>query len=286
MKDLRLLKNLFFFLLLGFSLCAIQACGDDDEKDETIEEPTIKDDEEEIVPSTPKRLVQMIEEEYDEGDGLHIHTYQFDYDKNGKLASVTEYDTDGDVDDTYSISYTENSITCVETDDKEEDYNGESENVTFRLLNGRINMAIEKHGSSLSYTHSYSYNSSNYLVKTKGELGNMTFTWEGDKLMGGYKHVDKDNYAYSLEYDGKTCKGYNPVMVWMLASDILYESDCFPVVVGPELAGFKTTQLPKSVKEGDETTNFTYELYEDGYLKQCMAIEDDSYYEVYTFVWE
>lgn len=223
-----------------------------------------------------KKLVQIVEEDenYVEGKGKDIDIYYFEYNNQGQLASVTEDDK------VYTIEHSENLITSTR-------YKGDEryEIVTFRLSDEKIISGKEEHSSDIAYTHSYTY-TSGHLSETRGELGYMTFTWSGDKLIGGYKDVDKHDYPYSLEYSGNTCNGYNPAIVIMLASDIMYEAEYFPIITNPELAGFKTNQLPKSMIENDEVTNFTYEFDDDGYLRKCKAAEDDGDYTIYTFTWE
>lgn len=221
-----------------------------------------------------KRLVQIVEEDenYVEGKGEDIDIYYFEYNNQGQLASVTEDDK------VYTIEYSENLITSTRYK------NGEKyEIVTFRLSNGKIISGKEENSGIPTYTHSYTY-ISNHLAETKGEMGGVAFVWEGDKLTNVYNGID--DYAYSLEYNGNTCNGYNPVLVLMLASDIIYEAEYFPIIANPELAGFKTNQLPKSMIVNDEVTNFTYEFDDDGYLRKCKAAEEDGDYTTYTFTWE
>lgn len=233
-------------------------------------------------PDKTKRLVKMTKEEYDDKDGLHTKIRQFDYNNNGKLISVTEYDNDGTIDDIYSITYSENAIISTER----EDGVSEVDNVvTFKLSDGKIIFGLEDF-SSFSYSHSYSYNS-NYLIETTGGLGYTTFTWSGNKLMKVYENIEDDEDEYIFEYDGQTCKGYNPAIVLPFAHSIIYEGEIFHLIANPELIGFKTNSLPKSAKCGDEIIHFTYELNDDGYLRKCSIVENNGpSYEAYTFNWE
>lgn len=229
-----------------------------------------------------KRLAQMMEEDYESNGGLYTNIYNFDYNDNGKLVSVTEYDDDGTIDDIYSITYSENTIICTE---RENNVSEVDNVVTFKLSDGKVIFALEEF-SSFSYSHSYSYNS-NYLTETTGRSGNATFTWSGDKLMETDKNVENDEDEYIFEYDGQTCKGYNPAIVLFFANKIIYEAKILPLIANPELIGFKTNLLPKSAKCGDEIVHFTYELNDDGYLRKCKIWENDGpSYEAYTFNWE
>lgn len=221
-----------------------------------------------------KKLVQIVEEDenYVEGKGKDIDIYYFEYNNQGQLVSVTEDDK------VYTIEYSENLITSTR-------YKGDEryEIVTFRLSDGKIISGKEEHSGIPTYTHSYTY-ISNHLAETIGDMGNVAFVWEGDKLINVSNGID--DYAYSLDYDGNTCNGYNPAIIIMLASDIMYEAEYFPIITNPELAGFRTNQLPKSMIEDDEVTNFTYEFDDDGYLRKCKAAENDGDYTIYTFTWE
>lgn len=223
-----------------------------------------------------KRLVQIVEEaeNYVEGKGKDIDIYYFEYNNQGQLTSVTVGD------EVNTIEYSENLITSTR-DMGVDGY----EIVTFSLSNGKIISGKEENSGIPTYTHSYIYISGR-MAETKGEMGSVAFVWEGDKLINVYEHDEKDTYAYSLEYNGNTCNGYNPVIVLMLASGIIYEAEYFPIIANPELAGFKTNQLPISMIVNDEVTNFTYEFDDDGYLRKCKAAEEDGDYTTYTFTWE
>ena len=221
-----------------------------------------------------KRLVQIVEEaeNYVEGKGKDIDIYYFEYNNQGQLTSVTVGD------EVYTIEYSENLITTTRYKNDEK-----YKIVTFRLSNGRIISGKEEKSGSLTYTQGYIY-VSNHLAEAKGEMGDVAFVWAGDKLTNVYNSID--DYAYSLEYNGNTCNGYNPAIFLMFASDAMYEDGFYPIVANPELAGFKTNQLPISMIVNDEVTNFTYEFDDDGYLRKCKAAEEDGDYTTYTFTWE
>ena len=233
---------------------------------------------ENTIPS--KKLLQIVEEDYNRfGDEKSdVDTYLFNYDSQGKLVLVTKDK------DKYAISYSENSI-IITTDE---------ETATFRLSDSKIASAIEEY-SDFSYTYACIYNKSGYLVRAEksdllssssNETSYKTFTWDGNKLTGYVKDGSKPESCY-LEYNGKTCKGYNPVIP--LLFDPMYEFDGGPIIAKPEIAGLKTDQLPDfmSLKSYESyTIDFSYEFYDDGYLKKCTLTEREGGYTIYTFTWE
>lgn len=282
MKTLRLMGFGLFAVLLSFTFAS---CDPNNDPDPVIPEP----------PTPEKRLAKMTIEEV-EVDGSDtqrwIETTLFNYDDQGRVAYVNTYYNNNEIsntiEDSYTISYSNNEITCNRADVYEKE--------TFRLSNGKIIQATEDF-EYFTYTHSYEYNSQNYLSEIIGNYDRYTLTWNGTQL-ASVKESDTDGEQtfYNFNYD-KTCKGYNPVVVLELAHSILYEGEIFPIITNPELAGIKTTHL---VKESDEIEvdddteekeyKYTYELYDDGYLKSCRVQQyedgeaDD--YIIYNFTWE
>lgn len=272
MKTLRFIGMGLFAVLLSFT---IVSCGDDE------------DEQGEVTPVNPdpkaKRLVQIVEVHADDGD-FDTDYYNFEYDNQGRLILVTEYESDGDVDDIYKVKYSGNSI--IQTEEAE--YDGDFVNViTLNCAEGKVFLGTEEY-SGFSYAHNYNYNSSNYLTEARGGLGYTTLTWSGNKLMEAYEKVDGYEDDYTFVYDGKTCNGPNPVFV-LFFSNIMYESEAFPLIANPELIGLQTNQLPKTAYFGNDVANFTYEFDNDGYLKTFIETENynsDDHYKYYAFVWE
>lgn len=60
--------------------------------------------------------------------------------------------------------------------------------------------------------------------------------------------------------------------------------------VMPQLIGAVQTALPSKIVRNDdgrtETKTYSYEFYEDGYIKSCTEISSDGDTSVYGFVWE
>lgn len=292
MKTLRFISTGLFAVLLSFS---IAACGDDEEEDEIPDDPTTENTTQnptqDPAPEKSKRLVRIIEEEYSpDGELDDKNTYLLEYDSDGRVTSVIEPGIDGDEDDIYFISYKGNSITCEEL---------ESNTVTFRLSDGKIIWGKEDFYSGyFSYLHDYSYNSSNCLVEATSEISKATFTWSGDKLVEVYdNYFDYEDEYYSLKYDGKTCKGYNPVIVSLFGYQIMCEANETVWAVTPAQLGLRTNQLPTSMIDNWAVSKFTYELDDDGYLTKCIRVIEGEYEgeydeyeekwtEIYKFTWE
>lgn len=284
MKDLRLLQKLFFLFLVGFSLCTVQACGGDDEDDERIEEPTNKDDEGENVPSTPegsKRLVKIVEEEFEVKDGYTdegIRTYTFKYDNQGNVIHVSNYQSEYDYEEFSNFKYTEDSITF------DSDLGYFNEKVTFELSDDKICYA-KREGRYSNWEFNFEYNSHGLLTQSNQYEGSDQYLtnliWEDYKLMESEEKSKYESESITFKYGNNTCKGYNPIIVFN------YINVFTPIVAKPELLGLRTNQLPTSMEEDGDIQTFTYELDEDGYLKKCEAVwNDGEESSIYTFTWE
>lgn len=272
MKTFRLIGMGLIAVLMSFT---IASCGDDEEDDSTIENPNKPN------LSTDKRLVQ-VKVEYYEGHGVDHVDFELEYDNHGRVISLIEYEEDGTIDNVHSIKYSENSIILTGKTDYLPSV------TTFIVGDGRIVAGTEDgdHGY-YTHTHSYSYNSYNYLNEIKGDLGERTFTWSENKLIETKDYIDKSRDHYYFEYDNKTCKGYNPAIIsWGVVAeeeDLIFTF----IAANPELIGFKTNHLPKRAIAGDEYVNFSYELDDDGYLKKCVEVANNGEDpKAYTFVWE
>lgn len=249
------------------------------------------------TPNTGKRLTKIVDE-YNyysingtEEEERELETYILDYDNQGRLVSIIEYEEEK-IDEQYTIKYFKDSITCtcIEEDSREI--------LTFKLFDGKIILKTDtykEYGYEQStHTSIYAYNSSNYLNEITEESGETTFTWLDNKLINlniHYMGIYSFEGSHSFEYDEKTCEGYNPALVLLLRSKMEI-SGLLPFIANPELVGLKTNQLPKAIvhhSDDGEIRNLTYELDNDGYLTKCVATKkyDDGYsYTTYTFTWE
>lgn len=300
MKDLRLLKNLFFFLLLGFSLCAIQACGGDDEKDETMEEPTIKDDEEEIVPSTPEVSKRLVEIKEIDGEG-DIEFWEFSYDEEGDLKYIVEKDKE-----VYSITFYSqyDSIIMVKSSSwmgydelqaiKINGFENESQytKYQYRLKDGLV-YAIKEYYSLEEDFAKFEYNSSKSISKIETEYdGVMECVWNN----GVVKSISSGEGIEMLEftYSNRTCKGYFPLWGFYM-SYYLYNHNYSMFMACPQLFGMSDGNLPDKIQGSDWKGSIekilSYKFDDEGYVESCEVVDLLTVYEddevvTYQFKWE
>lgn len=205
---------------------------------------------------------------------------------------VLKYDNDGRIisygvnDEITSLTYEQNVI---------RGRGGEVTTIIHYLLN---NGSISN--TSIEYDYGYwsdwtfLYNSYNKLERfiSEGENNSddyMNFTWSGNKLTEVSINSDMKR---TFNYNGKSCDGFNPIIVMFGLADGV-EGNFIPIISNPDLAGFKSNELPVSMSESEDNQedvmNFTYEFYNDGYLKSCKGEWVDSdggcYYEFF-FTWE
>lgn len=283
MKTLRFINTGLFAILLSFTFVA---CGDDEEEYERPNDPTTENPTPVPEPETSKKLVKIVEKEgeiredyIDEG----IRTYTFNYDSRGNVISALEYQDEYDNTICNNFDYTNDSIITFNFK-LDGDY---GEKVTFGLSNNKIIYAKREdlEDGSLWYEFNYEYNSSNQLTQYyQSSIGHEYLIWSGNKLIesnGDFWEFEDKIY----EYGNKTCKGYNPILVFEYCNIFL------PIVAKPELLGLKTNELPTSYYEGGDIAKCTYEFYDDGYLKKCTMSWVDEFgiadeYSEYTFIWE
>lgn len=205
---------------------------------------------------------------------------------------VLKYDNDGRIisygvnDEITSLTYEQNAI---------RGRGGEVTTIIHYLLN---NGSISN--TSIEYDYGYwsdwtfLYNSYNKLERfiSEGENNSddyVNFTWSGNKLTEVSINSDMKR---TFNYNGKSCNGFNPLIVMIGLADFSY-GKFMPIISNPDLAGFKSNELPVSMSESEDNQedvmNFTYEFYNDGYLKSCKGVWGGSdvgcYYEFF-FTWE
>ena len=278
MNKFRLIETglLTLLFIIAFSSCR---------KEKTVSEPESNPEATPTRPENSKKLVKIVEKEFEIKEGYTDEgyiTYTFTYDKQGNVIYTSEQEENAKNECTNFI-YKNNTISFDISDMR---YGSSlNEKVEFKLSNNLIMSAKRVWWLSDSWESGYSfnfeYNSDGLLTKyTQSGIGNQNLSWDGFKLT----QSKSDNYHFEeriFEYDSKTCNGYNPIIVFF------YNNVFTPILAKPELLGLRTNQLPKSMKEGDETVKFTYQVYNDGYLKECEAIwEDEGEGSIYTFTWE
>lgn len=262
------------FRLIGLAVMAIMvsvnlsSCSKDDD-------PTKNDD---GIVIGEKKLVQVTELNLASEENSSM-TFDFSYDSEGRLISITRtysYD-DSDI---RTANYIWGNNTIFEQT--------EDDNTTFNLENNLVKTIQESDDDDII---SFLYNSSNQLIAEYGTnniIGNWkrNYIWDNNKLLS---YDDYEKYTYS----GKTCKGYFPLI---FPDDFSEGYDLF--IAHPELNGMRSQQLPDK-----ETTNYSdgsthvvdylYTFDKEGYLETCTMNITNQYNSnvstwkiIYTFKWE
>lgn len=205
---------------------------------------------------------------------------------------VLKYDNDGRIisygvnDEITSLTYDQNVI---------RGRGGEVTTIIHYLLNnGSISNTSIEYDLGYWSDWTFLYNSYNKLERfiSEGENNSddyVNFTWSGNKLTEVSINSDMKR---TFNYNGKSCNGFNPLIVMIGLADFSY-GKFMPIISNPDLAGFKSNELPVSMSESEDNQedvmNFTYEFYNDGYLKSCKGVWGGSdvgcYYEFF-FTWE
>ena len=284
MNKFRLIETglLTLLFIIAFSSCR---------EEKTVSEPESTPEPTPTLPENSKKLVKITEKQIViKGNSTRERdwVYTFTYDKQGNVISTLMYMDEEKSEEYTNFSCINNTINydCkyfLSTDPDKID-----EKISFQLKDNLIISAERKRNSyypsswETFYSFNFEYNDNRLLTKYyQSEIGNQILTWDGYKLLKS----DSDNpYMENMafEYDTKTCNGYNPLVVFY------YNNVFTPIIAKPELLGLRTNQLPKTVKEGDDNISFTYEFYEDGYIKKCEEIYAGEEYEksIYTLTWE
>lgn len=242
------------FRLIGMALLALcvnfASCSSDD--DEIIKN-------EEGIVINQKKLVQIF------GDT------NFTYDAKGRLISIRGYGWSN----TWDYIWTEGTIVCSGIN---------SEDNIFTIENNLLRSAENEY-----YIITFTYDSKNHLIKrshkgkTNGHTYDVVYIWEDDKIIKIRDGYDFTEYTYS----GKTCKR-------MMFYPIYTEDDNpwpYLIAAHPELLGTPCLQLPDSeIHHRDDnteyTTNYSYDLDEDGYVVSTIKRGESGYAETFTFKWE
>ena len=205
---------------------------------------------------------------------------------------VLKYDNDGRIisygvnDEITSLTYDQNVI---------RGRGGEVTTIIHYLLNnGPISNTSIEYDLGYWSDWTFLYNSYNKLERfiSEGENNSddyVNFTWSGNKLTEVSINSDMKR---TFNYNGKSCNGFNPLIVMIGLADFSY-GKFMPIISNPDLAGFKSNELPVSMSESEDNQedvmNFTYEFYNDGYLKSCKGVwggSDGGCYYEFFFTWE
>ena len=205
---------------------------------------------EEGVVTNQKKLVQIF------GDT------DFTYDAKGRLTFIGGYEWD--------YIWTEGTIVC-------------SEDII--TIENNLLRSVEDEYKIITFT----YDSKNHLIKrsckhkTDGNTDDDVYIWEDDKIIKISDGYDFEEYTYS----GKTCKR-------MMFHPIFVDTDTpwtYLIAAHPELLGTPCLQLPDSEihhrsDNTEYTTNYSYDLDEDGYVVSTIKRGESGYTETFTCKWE
>lgn len=200
--------------LVAMLMCVnFTACSSDDE--------IIKDDD--GVVTNEKKLVEM-KETYDSKDDVHVDVMTFSYDSKGKLITVVQKCSDDNSSDITNITWGENTV--------KESSDGES--TTYSINDGLVRTGLESEGRN----YSFAYNSSKQLTTyqygdKKDDLTTRTLTWENGKVT---KMDYEGSETSEINYGNQTCKGYFPLMAFMV------EDDFKLMLAHPELVALVSTK--------------------------------------------
>lgn len=243
------LQKMFFLLVMGFSICAVQACSDDDPVDEGQGGGAV---------ASGKKIAKIV---VDSEWGKYTDT--FSYDEKGRLMKVistSEYEDSEP--STYTIEYIWGDDIIRQIGDN---------SGTYILEDGLIQ---EGH---CFYDFDFTYNKSNKFVELT-YYRTYTAIWDGNKLMS----ISSEKSDNRFMYEGKTCKGYLPPCTAMFHMDTDGES---LFTAHPEIAGMLTNQLPSArICDGEKTT-YTYEFDKNGYVSKIVEKGDDNEIKTIYLTW-
>ena len=274
MKTFRLVSA----ALLAVLMCAnFASCSKDDDGANTDGGGNDEGGNQEVTVSE-KKLVKMVGTLSYDSD-TYTYNYTFSYDDESRLSSATYNDSYGDIENSKLIWGDDAVVVkCEHTVGNGPDY---TETYTYTLKDGLVQSYVDDDND----TGTYSYNSSNSLIKAEFTRKGYTINavWNKDKLVS-VRH-SYANYGSGtpsiLTYGETTCKkGYFP-----LISDIIGWEDVL-FMAHPEIAGMRTNQLPNTYSPGDEEFSLTYEYDKEGYISKIKMKNEDGDSETYTLTWK
>ena len=200
-----------------------------------------------------------------EPSGLEGESYTFVYDEKGRVIECVEaYTYEGGTDVTnYNFIWGDDAV-MVTSDDSRMNY-------TLNLENGLV--------QSCSDGSTFSYNKSGRFAQGKDEWCTISTIWDGDKLAS----ISEDgNLDRTFTYQSTCKKGYFPFIPMMI------DFNCYMLFMAhPEIAGMRTSQLPKTIvsksQYEDETMTLDYEFDKDGYISKLKLLE---FNVTYTLTWK
>lgn len=287
MTTLNFLQRFSFCFLTGVSICALQACDDDDENGSSLPQNNVG----EIVPESGEKL-------------LTAGMYNFYYTQDGQLEYITDWDEtykfssgqvvayyDGEEDEVTNLSYNgKGYISKTSTSEVwEDEYSKGSYTSTANLTYDGEGHLVKITGK---YTGKYTYEG-----ETETEEGSSTanFTWN-DGLLTKYEFVESDNDGWSyketvtFDYDGK--RYINKYQQYATFIDVMYggfAGACAYIGLfgtGPDYLPASVEIVETEMYDGEEeysydfSETYTYEFDDKGRIS-CVNDYDDFTYGTY-----
>ena len=273
------------FRLIGAALLAVLMCANfascsKDDDAATTDGGGNDEGGNQQVTVNEKKLVKMVGTlSYDSDTYTYTYTYTFSYDNEGRLSSAIDTDDDGDK-DSYKFIWGDDAVVvkCEHTGGYGPDY---TKTYTYTLKDGLVQSYVDDDND----TGTYSYNSSNSLIKAEFTSKGYTINavWNKDKLVSvRHSYANYGSGTPSILTYGESCKkGYFP-----LISDIIGWEDVL-FMAHPEIAGMRTNQLPNTYSYADdEEFSLTYEYDKEGYISKIKMKDEDGDSETYTLTWK
>lgn len=259
-----MMKFKWMMLFCMIALLGISACSSDDG------DVTEKKDGSGVVVGR-KKLVKLVEKTNEGTEYGTAYVTKFTYDNEGHLVKTTGYG--------YHLTFVWEQGRIVQTIN----YGQRADTCVYELANNLVNSwYAPRYGSDF-----LSYSSSSQLLSVSTDMSGIyaTYKWSQGKMVEtDYGYGDR---SYTLSYSGKTCNGYNPLVVKHAdigCGDITYAH--------PELFGLSTTQLYEKMESDDGTATwyYSYEFDGDGYVTKATEtytyINGKKSTKTYTFTWE
>lgn len=261
MKRFKMFMVLYSALALMFSFVA---CSNSDDETKPDDNGSVKNE---------KKLVEMTLVE----DGSTYY-YTFNYDKQGRLITAV-------CDNKYSYTYqwTDGGVIQTESNSSQKYVD------TYQIVDGLLRSGTSFGGK---YQAVLSYNSNSRL--TYYDFG---YDYQEKILWSEDGKLLQDYGDGNLIYDsGKTCKGYNPYLVYR---GMLHFGTYGLSLAQPELFGFRINQLPDKMEAPygaeDDGIIFDYKLDKAGYLEEITVTlknkgnwvsSPDGEVDVWKFKWQ
>ncbi len=199
-------------------------------------------------------------------------TTSFNYDKQGRLLVVENKD-----------SYSRYIYSYIWSDDKVVQKDGNNV-VELRIVDGLARSGSFECGNDKKDV-SLLYNSNSRLLSYDfGYDYNGSITWGKNGIS------QASNLEGEIIYSGKTCKGYNPYIVYHVSSSPFEDF----AVAQPSLFGLNDNHLPDRIKGDNDEFSFSYKFDNEGYLVELAATYhgnsnkdyEDGMTEYYKYTWE